>query len=106
MTCKLQGGQLASSITQIFDNEVGKLLIEENNNMLFLHYTSKQWNVGVYKKLYRFLLFLCNELKKEGHNFLYTAIPNDDYKLAKFQMMFGFVVKEEYNDFTLYVRSL
>jgi hypothetical protein len=53
----------------------------------FLHLKLNSFSLSIYKKMHTILDFLCKDLKKKGHDYVFCLVPKDKEKLAQY---FGF----------------
>jgi hypothetical protein len=75
-----------------WDDEWGTLKFQYVENKVFAHAIAKQWNKKVYLKFLDIWHVAKEELKEAGYNEIYVVIPDNDKKLFKFEVMFGFRV--------------
>ncbi len=73
----------------------------------FLHCTvdPTTWGVKSYKKLYVVLQYIAYYLREKEYSNMYVLIPDNNEKLFKFSLMFGFTLVQIIGDHILMSRN-
>jgi hypothetical protein len=71
--------------------------LQEIDGALFAHVHVELWNKSILYKCMLIWQDFKRQALEEGHNYLYSVIPKDK-KILKFNVLFGAVVKQEFDD--------
>ena len=85
----------------LIDNEEGLLEIEMIEGNPFLHLQLYKWSASYYRKYKELLAGVKLHLRSKGLSHIYVAIPSDDPKLLRFEIMFGFKLYKRAGDLYL-----
>lgn len=73
-------------------NDLLQLDIEVFEGDVFIHFVINKWSKSLFKYCLGLWVDIQDYFKEHGFNMLYVLIPDDDKKLLKFTMMFGFEI--------------
>ena len=78
--------------TTFLKNELLHIETEIVEGDVYFHLTLNKWSKELFKYYLNLWVDIQDHFKDLGHNSLYVLIPDDDPKLLKFEMMFGFEI--------------
>ena len=92
----------------MYEGKDAQVLLHYWEDKVFIHckVNRKKWGVSLYKKLYVMLQHIGVYLKEMGYTKVHSLIPDNDDKLYKFQLMFGFTSEYSVNGAILLSRNL
>lgn len=73
----------------IIDSDEVILKIQWIEGVPFIHVKIYKWKLSLVKKYYNIWIHLLNTLAHHKIPYVFSAIPDNDNKLYKFQLMFG-----------------